>query len=63
MFIANIQSIIDSNDNIKSVVVSKDDYDVTCSVLTTVAVSKHDSHLVFFLDAEGKILDVHNRSR
>jgi hypothetical protein len=63
MFISNIQSIISSNENIKSIVVSNDDYDKVVAEITNVSVAKHDSHLVFFLDSEGKLLDVHNITR
>lgn len=63
MFIQNIQMIIASSEDIKKIVVPTADFDVVKEAITTIEVTAHDSHLVFFQDASGKLLDVHNISR
>lgn len=63
MFIRNILSIISSDENIKSITVSENDYDLVCAEIKNINILKHDSHLVIFLDAEGGIIDVHNIPR
>lgn len=63
MFIDNVQSIINSDENIKSIIVPEADYESVRSLITSVTVSKHDSHLVIFLDEKEKIIEIHNISR
>ena len=63
MFIDNVQSIINSDENIKSIIVPEADYESVRSLITSVTVTKHDSHLVIFLDEKEKIIEIHNISR
>lgn len=63
MFIDNVQSIINSYENVKSIIVPEADYDSVRSLITSVTVAKHDSHLVIFLDEKEKIIEIHNISR
>lgn len=63
MFIDNVQSIINSYENVKSIIVPEADYDAVRSLITSVTVSKHDSHLVIFLDEKAEIIEIHNISR
>lgn len=55
--------IIASSEDIKKIVVPSADLVAVKEAITSVEVTSHDSHLVFFQDADGKILDVHNLPR